>query len=241
LRNLPLGLGVPLLLWDDRYSDVALGRREVAALDADAFLPAPLDREGVEKAIGTATETWNKRSYIQRQASGGEPPGEPEGRAAFVARLERFWRESEGMDHYQVLGLPPAAHPRKIKDAYFARALEFHPDRLGAPEAGDLPLREMAYETTKRLGEAFQVLSDPDRRGAYDAELARRRLDDAAVPGRPPQVSLWLEEAGVAERSGKLADARGLLARALELAPGDEEVARRLDAVIARLSRPGTP
>jgi DnaJ-class molecular chaperone len=66
--------------------------------------------------------------------------------------------------YYQVLGVDPDCTAADIQAAYRALAKQFHPDRNQAePEAMD---------RTQELNAAYQVLKDPERRQAYDAELA---------------------------------------------------------------------
>src|SRR5881296_1211831 len=63
-------------------------------------------------------------------------------------------------DYYQVLGVERNASAEEIKKTYRKRALEHHPDR----NPGD----KTAEERFKELGEAYEVLSDPQKRAAYD-------------------------------------------------------------------------
>ena len=62
-------------------------------------------------------------------------------------------------DYYQELGIDRHANMEQIKRAYHARARTSHPDLGGSPSA----MRE--------LNEAYEVLSDPATRKAYDSEL----------------------------------------------------------------------
>ena len=62
-------------------------------------------------------------------------------------------------DYYEVLGVPRDAGDADIKRAFRKLARELHPDVSSAPEA-DKDFREVA--------EAFEVLSDPERRATYD-------------------------------------------------------------------------
>ena len=63
-------------------------------------------------------------------------------------------------DYYEVLGLPRDADDAQIKKAFRAAAMQCHPDR----HPGD----KKAEERFKELGEAYSVLSDPDKRAHYD-------------------------------------------------------------------------
>jgi molecular chaperone DnaJ len=67
---------------------------------------------------------------------------------------------SRKRDYYEVLGIQRGATDGEIKKAFRAIALEVHPDK--AP--GD----PVAEERFKEANEAYAVLSDPDRRAAFD-------------------------------------------------------------------------
>jgi len=62
-------------------------------------------------------------------------------------------------DYYVVLGVDKKADDNAIKKAYRKLAVKWHPDKNQAPEA---------EETFKKIGEAYSVLSDAEKRAAYD-------------------------------------------------------------------------
>ena len=64
-------------------------------------------------------------------------------------------------DYYEVLGIDRAAGPDEIKRAYRKGALKYHPDNY----KGDKAEAESKF---KELAEAYEVLSNPDRRQLYD-------------------------------------------------------------------------
>src|SRR3990167_8471700 len=63
-------------------------------------------------------------------------------------------------DYYDVLGLQRSADDNEIKKAYRKLALQFHPDRNSGDHA--------AEEKFKEASEAYEVLSDAEKRRIYD-------------------------------------------------------------------------
>ena len=63
-------------------------------------------------------------------------------------------------DYYEVLGVEKSASADEIKKAYRKSAMKYHPDRNPGDKA--------AEEKFKELGEAYEVLSDEDKRARYD-------------------------------------------------------------------------
>src|SRR6266568_8260798 len=64
-------------------------------------------------------------------------------------------------DYYEVLAVERGAGDEEIKKAYRKLAVKYHPDK----NPGD----KTAEEQFKELGEAYEVLCDPQKRAAYDA------------------------------------------------------------------------
>lgn len=78
-------------------------------------------------------------------------------------------------EHYAALGLKSDATLADIKRAFRQKASQFHPDRNTAEDA---PAR------FREVQEAYDVLSDSDKRKAYDDNRRRNLLDDPAQTAR---------------------------------------------------------
>ncbi|KAJ1365561.1 DnaJ dnj-20 [Parelaphostrongylus tenuis] len=76
----------------------------------------------------------------------------------FVSTL--FEQIEGGRDFYKILGVRRNANLNEIKKAYRALAKELHPDKH--------PDDELAHEKFQDLGAAYEVLSDKEKRAAYD-------------------------------------------------------------------------
>lgn len=62
-------------------------------------------------------------------------------------------------DYYEVLGVARDANADQIKKAYRRLAMKYHPDVASEPDAA---------ERFKKIGEAYEVLSDPQKKDIYD-------------------------------------------------------------------------
>jgi len=88
------------------------------------------------------------------------------------------YKAEQKSEHYAALGLHSDASLADIKKAFRQKASQFHPDRNSAPDA---PAR------FREVQEAYDVLSDPAKRQAYDDNRRRNLLDDPAQTAR----ELW--------------------------------------------------
>jgi len=78
---------------------------------------------------------------------------------------------------YEILGVSNSADSDDIKKAYRKLAIKWHPDK-------NISNEEKVSEIFKTISQAYEVLSDPEQRASYDAQLQA-----SAVPVPPPTAS----------------------------------------------------
>lgn len=82
-------------------------------------------------------------------------------------------------DHYTTLGLSSAATLADVKKAFRQKASFWHPDKNPVAEAA---------ERFRAVQEAYEVLSDADKRQAYDDNCRRNLLDSPIDTAR----EIWI-------------------------------------------------
>lgn len=82
-------------------------------------------------------------------------------------------------DYYDILGISKGSSADEIKKAYKKQALEWHPDR----HKDD---KETAEKRFKEINEAYQILSDPQKKSAYDQFGHSAFTPGGGTPGGNP-------------------------------------------------------
>ena len=104
----------------------------------------------------------------------------------------------ETEDLYEILQVHPSAHPDVIQAAYRRLALLYHPDKNPSQEAAEM---------MKRLNLAYETLSDPNRRAAYDRTRGTQQRQRAETGSRAthrerPRTSSTTNEPTSQSRAG---------------------------------------
>jgi len=95
----------------------------------------------------------------------------------------------EYKDYYQILGVNKNSNANDIRSAFKKLAMKYHPDRN--------PDNKAAEEKFKEINEAYQVLSDPEKKARYD-QLGSAYFDYQRGGGRPDGFdwSQWANSGG---------------------------------------------
>uniref|UniRef100_UPI0025B34634 J domain-containing protein n=1 Tax=Trichocoleus desertorum TaxID=1481672 RepID=UPI0025B34634 len=83
--------------------------------------------------------------------------------------------KSAAPNYYALLGLHPSASPQQIRRAYRELSKVLHPDTTTLPPA-------IATAKFQQLNEAYAVVSNPERRLAYDRKIGYSRLHVMQAP-----------------------------------------------------------
>jgi hypothetical protein len=106
------------------------------------------------------------------EGNGVSAPPSPVRRAAcFFIRAAMLYPDA---DHYALLGVDRAVDTAAVKDRYRLMMRLMHPDFANALSGADWPV-----DAATRVNRAYEVLSSPGQRRAYDEQLA------ASMPARP--------------------------------------------------------
>lgn len=89
--------------------------------------------------------------------------------------------------YYDILGVDEKASFEEIKRAYKELVLKYHPDRVNPYLKEGLGIKEeiegYTEEKFKRIQEAYEVLSDPEKRKKYDEELEKEKAKQGFSQG----------------------------------------------------------
>ncbi len=124
----------------------------------------------------------------------------------------------EEIDYWQLLEIERDALPAKIKKAYLKKAKRLHPDM--AAQLGLEDVKTEANELFAAIARAHEVLTDPDERRAYEAQLEGHTTVDA---NSLAQAEMLFQKGEVLMKSGNFIDAFEFLDASVELWPEEAD------------------
>jgi len=138
-------------------------------------------------------------------------------------------------EHYAVLGLDRSARREQIREAYYALARRYHPDRFRSGPLTDLLPR--FEEFFGRVTAAYNTLADPEMRAEYDRQAEAPETAAAAATDTGYIARQNYLRGKVAAQHRRYAEAVTFLENAIQQDPGQAEYHLELGLVQARNPR----
>ncbi len=179
--------------------------QECARFGLEALELDPFNAE-----LRQAVEAWQQGQRADVPADQA-PQAPEEDQGSVLNELLEINKKLEELDHFQLIGVSESASPQEISRAYLHKARRYDPERL----RGRVPqsVLTMAVETVRRLGIAYRILSDGQRRREYVAEHQPH-----AAPVADADLARTRNEMGIVfVRKGDYRQAREMFQAAMEL------------------------
>lgn len=191
--------------------------------------------EGSESAASTTPgESSDSRSGGAARSTAAAVDLKADAKAAALrAEIESLLPQLADITHYEALGVDENASGIQIKKAYFKAAKKYHPDALARIGLGDA--KESAAQVFARISEAFETLSDEDKRKIYDSGDAEPAQIDTA---RLTQAETSFRKGEILLRMGNFLGALEYLEPAVELWPEEPAYQQALGWALFKQPQP---
>jgi DnaJ homolog subfamily C member 7 len=169
------------ILFNRASAQMKLGQHKLAIVDLTKAIEL---NEDYVKAIMKRSEVYLKLEQFEEAVRDLERVKQIDPSTAGLrqklqeAKLEL--KKSKRKDYYKILEIGKEATEEEIKKAYKRQALKWHPDKHSN---GEEEQRLNADKMFKDIGEAYSVLSDPQKKVRYDQGADIEELDNPGHGG----------------------------------------------------------
>lgn len=172
-----------------RMNATLRSNRAAAKMQLNDYKGALLDCDYAINNGATSAKVYARRSRIQEQLERFDDAVRDLQQAAKMDRqfegelrqLKARAKRAKRKDYYKVLGLPQnESNQDVIKRAYKKACLQWHPDKWAHASEEEKTHAEVQF---KEVGEAFGVLSDPQKKRMYDSGQMDNDVEGANVSG----------------------------------------------------------
>ncbi len=119
-------------------------------------------KDGVPRPVSGRGGYHGLNIEVAQQPAADRSPGHAE-------LVKNTYRRIDWLTHYELLGIARDAAPEKVAEAYFERSRLFHPDLRHREDLAHLE-KELGA-VFERMKQAYEILSSPENRTAYDESL----------------------------------------------------------------------
>lgn len=159
----PSNVGNNVKLYSNRATvNMKMGNLDEALEDCNASLKLDKTFAKVRKTKARVLgqlERWEEA--VQELKEAIELDGADQSLRTELREAEFELKKSQRKDYYKILGVNKNCTDQELKKAYRKMALVYHPDKN--------PDDETAQEKFKEVGEAYEILSDSEKRARYDS------------------------------------------------------------------------
>mmetsp|Transcript_19713 Transcript_19713/g.19816 ORF Transcript_19713/g.19816 Transcript_19713/m.19816 type:complete len:505 (-) Transcript_19713:32-1546(-) len=124
---------------------------------------SPNDAQAYRMMGNLLVELEELEDAVQNLKKAVELNSEDNSIAEDLKKAEAALKQSKQKDYYKILGVSRRATEKEIKKAYREQALQWHPDKHTGEEE-----KEKAEKQFQLVAEAYEVLSDDEKRAKYD-------------------------------------------------------------------------
>lgn len=179
--------------------------------------PAQAPASSASPSAFPSASPTSRRPQPANDAGLSFSPAEQEARQRIAAKAA----EIAGKGYWEILGVDQSADGGAIKKAYFASSRDFHPDSFAGLQLGSAQQQlETVFAT---IQEAYAVLTDPNKRGEYEAKIKLEQGGGSSDIGAIFAAESDFNRIKKLVERGELAGAHKLIGKVVAIMASSEE------------------